>query len=40
MTVVCGRVVLTADEATPYKVVLEHDGGAFSGHPVATVARR
>lgn len=37
MSVVCGKVVVTPNKVTPYKVVLEHEGGALSEHPVATV---
>jgi hypothetical protein len=37
MTVTGGRVVVTPGEAQPYKVVLEHDQGNDTEHPVSTM---
>lgn len=37
MSAIRGRVVQTPDEKKPYKVVLEHEDGEISEHPVATM---
>jgi hypothetical protein len=37
MSVIRGRIVQTFGEDKPYKVVLEHEDGAESEHPVATM---
>ena len=34
---ISGRVVMTPEEALPYKVVLQHEGKADSEHQVASV---
>jgi hypothetical protein len=37
MGVTGGRLVVTPGEARPYKVVLEHEPGGDTEHPVGTV---
>jgi hypothetical protein len=37
MAAIRGRIVQTPGEDKPYKVVLEHEGGGNTEHPVSTM---